>query len=146
MISLPDLLRRFRRVWLPPGAALARVAPPVDVSARLRAELAPVLQAIAEMQRGAATVRADAEREGAALLETATREAAEAVRKAESEAPAARAAAAEEARQAVEGEIEAASKAARTEAARIDAASRQRAPALVERVCSCVLDGRGLES
>jgi hypothetical protein len=146
MISLPELLRRFRRVWLPPGAALARVAPPVDISARLRAEVAPVLQAIAELQHRAGGMRADADREAAALVDAAARQAAEAIRAADAQAPAARAAAAERTWQTVEGDIDAALQTARTEAARIDAASRQRTPALVDRVCSCVLAGGELES
>jgi Skp family chaperone for outer membrane proteins len=146
MISLPDLLRRFRRVWVPPGAALAHVAPPVDVSARLRAELQPVLDAIAVTQQRAAKIRADAASKAAALVDAAERQAAEEIRKAEAEAPAARSAAAERKWQAVEVEIAAALKAAQAEAARIEAGSRQRLPELVENVRTCVASGRCLES
>jgi hypothetical protein len=146
MLSLPELLRRFRRVWLPPGAALARVAPPVDVSARLRAEVAPVFEAVAEIERRAAAIRAAADEEGTALVDSATREAAEAVRKAETEAPAARSAAAERKWHTVEGDIETALTAARTEAARIEDASGRRMAELVERVRACVMTGEDLGS
>jgi hypothetical protein len=62
MISLPELLRRFRRVWVPPGAALSRVAPPVDVSARLRSEVQSVLQAIGDLQQRASAASCSAAR------------------------------------------------------------------------------------
>ncbi len=146
VISLPELLRRFRRVWVPPGAALARVAPPVDVSTRLRAEVQPVLQAIEDMQQRAAAIRDAAEAKGAALIEAGHRDAAETIRRAQAETPNARTAAADAQWHAVEGEISMALNAAQTEVARIDAASRERLSELVEEVRARVLSGQGLTS
>jgi hypothetical protein len=146
MLSLPELLRRFRRVWVPPGAAFAHVAPPVDVSARLRAELQPVLLAIAEMQRRAAAMRQAAEARSAAAIAAAERSAADAVRQAEVQAPDARTAAAHRKRDVVESEVAAALKAAEAEAARIEAESAPRLPELVKSVEACVVSGSGLAS
>jgi hypothetical protein len=83
VISLQDLLRRFRRAWAPPGPALARVAPPVDITARLRAEIQPLLDALADIQHDANATRRDADTQAAALLEKASREAEQVVREAE---------------------------------------------------------------
>lgn len=142
MISLADLLRRFRRVWVPPGAALARVAPPVDVAARLRAEARPVLEAIEEMQQRAAAIRSAAEAKGAALVDAATQEAEEKVRQARADAPAARTAAVEQQWRAVEDDVSAALQSAQTEASRIEVESRARVADLVEKVRLCVLSAQ----
>jgi len=133
-------------VWVPPGAALARVAPPVDMAARLRAEVQPLLEAIGAMQQRAATIRDAADTKGAALIEAAKREAADGIRRAEAEAPNARTVAAEKQWHAVEGEISAALNAAQSEAARIDAESQERLSELVEKVRGCVSSGRDLVS
>jgi vacuolar-type H+-ATPase subunit H len=116
----------------------------VDVSARLRAEVRPVLEAIAEMQRRADGIRSAANAKGASLVDAAEREAADTIRKAEAEAPAARTAAADAQWHAVEGEVRSALQAAKAEASRIDAVSVQRLPDVVERVSRCVLSGQGL--
>jgi flagellar biosynthesis/type III secretory pathway protein FliH len=141
VISLPELLRRFRRVWVPPGAALARVAPPVDVSTRLRNELQPVLQAIEEMQQRAAAISTAAQTKATDVIEAANRQAAEKMRQAQDEAPKAREAAAEQQWHAVEGEITTALKTAQTEVARIEAVSRERLPGLVDKVRTSALTG-----
>ncbi len=141
MISLPDFLRRFRRAWAPPGAALARVAPPVDVSARLRAEVQPLLDAIAEIQHRGDRLRGDADAKAAALLDAAKHDADHAVRDAEKQAPEARAAAAREAHRAVDAELSSIATAGSTEAERIGKQAKERAAELLDRVRACVLAG-----
>jgi hypothetical protein len=116
------------------------------MTARLRAEVQPVLEAIETMQQRAAAVRGVAETKGAALIEAAKHEAAEKIRRAEAEAPNARTAAAEEQWHAVEGEISSALDTAETEVARIDAVSRERLSELVEKVRACVSRGQDVVS
>jgi hypothetical protein len=146
VISLPDLLRRFRRTWAPPGAALERVAPPVDAAARLRDELHPVLEAIAEIQRRATAARTEGDTKAAALLDTAEREADRATRKAEAQAPSMRAAAAERKHHAVDAEVTSVLAAARGDAERIGAQCQERLPRLLDVVRTCVLNGPGASS
>jgi len=141
VISLPDLLRRLRRAWAPPGPALLRVALPTDTQARLRAEVAPLLQAIAALQSEASRVRADADAAAARLLDAAHVDAERTARDAEQQAPTARAEAAKKKQDAAEADIARTLDAGRSEAARIDAAAKERLPALVERVMACVLSG-----
>lgn len=144
MISLPDLLRRLRRAWAPPGPALTRVAPPTDAAARLRAEIAPLLQAVAEIQSAADAVRKDADATAARVLDESRADADRTARQAEQQAPAARAAAAKKKQEAVETELTRILERGGTEAARIDAAAKERIPAMVERVTTCVLSGAGV--
>lgn len=141
MISLPELLRRFRRAWAPPGPALTRVAPPVDVAARLRTELRPVLDAIAEIQTRATAVRSEADAQAAALLDTAGRDADQKVREAEQQGPSARTAAAKQKHRAADEEITAVLAAGRTEAQRIAEQSQKQLPELIAAVRDCVLKG-----
>lgn len=141
MISLPELLRRFRRAWAPPGPALARVAPPVDVAARLRTEIQPVLDAVGEIQDRADTMRTEAETKAGELLETASREADQRVRDAEHQAPEARAQAAEHKHHSVDAEIASVHAAGREGARRIAEQAQERLPELLEKVRACVLNG-----
>lgn len=141
MISLPDLLRRLRRAWAPPGPALARIAPPTDVAARLKTEVQPVLDAIAELQRATAIERKKAEAEAEQVLEEATRRADAKVREADHSAPDARAAAAKRRHEAVDEEIRRVLDASETEAARIETASDERLAQLAQKVAECVLSG-----
>lgn len=146
MISLRDFLQRLRRAWAPPGPALARIAPPTDVSARLKDEIRPVLSAIAELQRSAAQVRKEADGKASAMLEEADRTADGKVREAESSAPGARAAAAKGRHDAVDAEIGQVRSASEKEVARIEATARERMGELVDQVAACVLSGAGIES
>lgn len=141
MVSLQELLRRFRHAWAPPGPALARAATPVDVAARLRAELEPVLAAIAEIQQRAEALRAEGEERAGELLDRATRDAEQAVRKAEREAPLARAAAVETTHRGVEAEITSAVAQGRAEADRIATQTNERLPELLTAIRECVQKG-----
>jgi len=141
VISLPELLRRFRRGWAPPGAALARVAPPVDVAARLRDEIQPLLDAIGEIQAQADATRAEADERAKALLENAQREADQQVRDAEQRAPATRAEAAERKRSSVDDEITSIVTGGADEARRIAARAEKQLPNLLASVRACVLQG-----
>jgi vacuolar-type H+-ATPase subunit H len=141
VISLPDLLRRFRRTWAPPGPAQARVAPPVDITARLRAEIQPLLDALTDVQREAKIIRRDAENSATASLDKASQEAVEQVREAERQAPSVRSAAAEQQGRAVDADISSTLAAGRREAERIEQQARQRLPELLESVRTCVLKG-----
>jgi vacuolar-type H+-ATPase subunit H len=146
MISLPELLRRFRRAWVPPGPAYRRVAPPVDVTARLREELQPVLDAIAAIQARAGQIGAEAKQGAKDLLDAASRDADRKLRDAESRAPATRAAAAERARHAVDAELESVDAASRDETQRIDARVKQHLPELLDEIRGCVLKGSGVSA
>jgi vacuolar-type H+-ATPase subunit H len=120
---------------------MARVAPPVDITARLRAEIQPLLDAVADIQRDAKAIRHEAETKAATLLDTASREADQKVRDAERQAPSARAAAAEQKQHAVDTAIESTLTAGRREAERIAGQAQQRLPDLIESVRACVLKG-----
>jgi vacuolar-type H+-ATPase subunit H len=144
MISLPEFLRRFRRVWAPPGPALSRIAPPTDVAARLEAEVRPLLDAIAELQRSAESVRKDADAEAAQIVDEATQRAEKNVREAESSAPGTRAAAAKRRHEAVDTEIGRVLSESEEEANRIRATAKARMAELVEQVRACVLSGAGI--
>jgi hypothetical protein len=141
VISLPDLLRRLRRAWAPPGPALARVAPPVDVTARLRAEIQPVLAAVADIQRNAKAIRDDAATRTRSMLDDATHDADQEMREAEQQAPSVRATASAGKQRAVDAEIAATLAAGQKEAKRIAQQVQQRLPDLLESVRSCVLKG-----
>lgn len=145
MLSLPALLRRLRRAWAPPGPALARVAPPTDVAARLREEIRLLLEVIAEMQRAAEVLRQEADRKGEELVNAASREAQSRIQQAQNAAPATRAAAVKGKREEMEVELDRLMAASRSEVARIEAMVEERLPALVEEVRSCVLAGAGME-
>lgn len=143
MLSLPELLRRFRRVWAPPGPALARVAPPVDVGAGLRREVQPLLDAIAEIQQRARAVEDEADGKARQLLDSASADAERIVREAENRAPQARSDAAGKQRHAVDAEIESAHSTSQDEAKRIEAQLGDRLPALLAKVQDCVLKAAG---
>lgn len=146
MISLPELLRRLRRAWAPPGPALARVAPPTDTTARLRAEIEPLLKAIAELQKSADSVRDNAENKAAQIVAEATAKAEQDVREAERSAPEARATAAKRRHEAVDEEIGQVMKSGEAEVARVQAVSAKRMAELADRVATCVLSGAGIVS
>ncbi|MGH7617483.1 MAG: hypothetical protein ACREPM_09675 [Gemmatimonadaceae bacterium] len=138
MISLPELLNRFRRAWAPPGPPRGLVAPPADVAARLRAEVQHVLDAIAEIQRRADTELAEADAASQQQLDAAAQTAKAAVRDAEQRAPDARSKAAEEKHRAVDAEIASVLAGGQEEARRIAAQAKDRLPPLVTSVCACV--------
>jgi vacuolar-type H+-ATPase subunit H len=146
VISLRDFLWRLRRAWAPPGPALERVAPPTDVRARLKKEIQPVLDAIAELQRSAEQVRTGAREEASEMIEEATRLADGKVREAEISAPEARAAAAKRRHESVYEEIDRVLEASEAEAARIAERTRDRLPEMVDRVTACVLSGAGIDA
>jgi len=139
VISLPDLLRRLRRAWAPPGAALSRAAPPTDATTRLRAELGPLLAAIAELQAVGQKERDRADAEAARITDAARGDADRIVREAESGAPAARADAVRRRHLEVSAEIDSALTDAGREVARIEATSASRLPELIGEVTACVL-------
>jgi flagellar biosynthesis/type III secretory pathway protein FliH len=141
VISLQDFLRRFRRAWAPPGPALARVAPPVDVTARLREEIEPLLAAIAEVQARAATIEAEAEKKSGEILDAASRQAEEELRNAEKQVSSARAEAAKKKQETFDQEIKASLDSARQEVERIEATSKERLPEIVTEVADCVFEG-----
>jgi flagellar biosynthesis/type III secretory pathway protein FliH len=141
LISLQEFLRRFRRAWAPPGPALTRVAPPVDVTARLREEIEPLLAAIAEMQERAAAIGAEAERESGEILDAASQQAEGELRNAEKKVASARAEAAKKEQESFDQEIRAALDAARDEVQRIEAQSKERLPQIVTEVMDCVFEG-----
>jgi vacuolar-type H+-ATPase subunit H len=142
MISLQELLRRFRRAWAPPGPALTRVAPPVDVTARLREEIGPLLARIAECQERAGAIEKEAEEKAKEALEAASREATGKIQDAEKRASSVRAEAAAKEQEAVSREIQSALDSARKEVQRIEALSQERLPQLVEQIVDCVSKGR----
>jgi vacuolar-type H+-ATPase subunit H len=139
MVSLPELLRRLRRAWAPPGAALSRIAPPTDVAARLRAELKPLLDAVTVLQASERSSLEGANAEAGRIVEAARGEAERMVRDAENVAPTTRSEAVRRRHRALDSEIQATLEDAEREAARIEEVSRERLPALVEEVKSCVL-------
>lgn len=141
MISLQDLLSRFRRALVPPGPALARAAPPVDVAARLRAEVAPVLEAIAELQERATQLKKEGDERAAQLIDAATSEAERNIRSAERKAPEARAAAVEDTHRGVEGEIATIDSEGNAETKRIAAQTDERLPDLVATIRDCLEKG-----
>jgi hypothetical protein len=146
VISLPDLLRRLRRAWAPPGPALARVAPPTDTAALLRAEIQPLLQAISELQKAAEAVRSEAARTAAQQLDAAAAAADRTARDAENAAPASRAAGAKQKREVVEAEIAKVVADGDERVAAIQAMSKERLAGLAEEVKACVLAGAGEEA
>lgn len=144
-VSLPELLRRLRRAWAPPGAALSRIAPPTDATARLRSELQPLLEAVADLQASERSSREDASGEAERIVDAARREADRIVREAENGAPVTRSEALRRRHRALDEEIDAALRDAEREAARIEQSSRTRLPDLIEQVTSCVLSYPGIE-
>lgn len=141
MISLQELLRRFRRAWAPPGPALTRVAPPVDVTARLRKEIGPLLATIAECQERAGAIEKEVEQKATELLEEASLEANRRIQDAEKQAASVRGEAAAKKQEAVSRELQSALDSAREEVQRIEARSKERLPQLVEQIVDCVLKG-----
>jgi vacuolar-type H+-ATPase subunit H len=145
LISLPEFLRRIRRAWAPPGAALRRIAPPTDATARLKAEVRPLLEALADLERSTEAIRATAGEEADRLVKEASRAADEKAREAERAAPRARAAAARRRHAEVDEEIDRVSSEGDQEATRIRAMAERRMAELAEQVKTCVLSGAGTD-
>lgn len=146
VVSLPELLRRLRRAWAPPGAALSRIAPPTDVAARLRSELKPLLEAVADLQASERSSRDGAKSEAERIVEAARREADRILREAEHDAPSARSEAVRRRHRALDAEIDKTLEDAEHEVGRIAESSRERLPDLVEEIKSCVLSYPGAGS
>lgn len=132
MARTRDFLARFRPVGAPGAAAAAGV--PADRAAELSAELQPVLDALADTQQRAMTIRAAAEsaaqrrrRDGQVRVEAV-------LAAARGQAEAERADRLTRARAEAEGTVSGTVQAALAEASAIEARAAERLPAIVERV------------
>jgi hypothetical protein len=105
---------------------------PLDPRARVEAELAPVFDAIDDVQRAAAIILATAETDAATCREASAQETRARAARAEREAAAARAAAAREVLAQADLDCRRAGRAARVEADRVLRVGRERVPQLVE--------------
>ena len=138
MRSLSDFLERFRTVLAPPGSATGRVMPPTDVASRLRAELAPLLATIDEVEREATAVVEAGEAQAETLVIDAERRTAALVATAKDRAPEIRSLASATRIREIDAEIDATQATARDNADRIVAGSDAALAALVARVLACV--------
>ncbi|WP_234425938.1 hypothetical protein [Streptomyces kebangsaanensis] len=135
-MSLRDFLARFRPTGTP-GAAVAGV--PADRAAERAAELEPPLARLADVQREAARIRAEADREAEALRQDAAREAAAIVTAARAQVPRVRQEAAVPVRRAARLEGRDIRSAGDRAAARVYERARERMPALLDRVVADAL-------
>ncbi|MFE9773698.1 hypothetical protein ACFYOV_18920 [Streptomyces sp. NPDC005931] len=137
MAGFRSLLRRFRPVASPGGAAPVGV--PADRSAELRAELAPPLLLLEQVQAEARFIREQAGAQAAARRDETEQRAREIVAEAHREAQRVRTRTAERTVRAAEAEAAVVRTRAEREVAGVAARARGRMPALADRVRATVL-------
>ncbi|HYM50474.1 MAG TPA: hypothetical protein VET65_07845 [Candidatus Limnocylindrales bacterium] len=140
MISMAELLQRFRRAAAPPGAA-AQPGIPSDRKADLSSELGEVFAAVRAIEAEAAAITTGAQREAARIRETALVEAQRIVADARAQVPAARAEAAAARRRERDREIRELMGGAENQATQVRLMAASRTGSLVERIIGDVLDG-----
>ncbi|WP_406411450.1 hypothetical protein [Streptomyces sp. NBC_01614] len=143
MTGFRDFLTRFR-----PAASPGRAAPsgvPADRSAELRAELAPPLALLEQVESEARSVRDRAEAAAAARRRDAEQQAEEIVAEAQEEAGRVRARTAEQMERAAETEAAELLAEASREAVAVRERASCRTPALADRVLALVVEGLSAE-
>lgn len=143
MTGFRDFLTRFR-----PAASPGRAAPsgvPADRSAELRAELAPPLALLEQVEAEARSVHERAEASAAARRREAEQQAEEIVAEAREEAGRVRARAAEQVERTAEADAAALLAEAEREAAAVRDRARNRTPALTDRVLALVVEDLSAE-